>query len=506
MTAEEAKAFLSEIGYNPTDEEVAQFTGQLNDATYQTTQKVAIDEYVDPRYVDAGEVRAAYEELGLVGVDQADIDKFVGQFDEETQLEAVRDYVPVATTNVIRGIIGSPSVKDDPDTEADESKDATGIYAQLEDGATRDEALEVALAKLTTDLGVTEAELLKEIGLTKDDLVKEIDVVAEDVADVKEDVTEVKEDVGEVKEDVGDLADILGTAGVADDPATEGVDESADPTGLFATIKAYEDAGFDRDTALQKAIDEVSTALGTTKTDLLTAIGETETTLTGKIDTATDTLTETIGEVEADLSDDIQAVADLVGKPAREVTQDDIDFVADLIAQENVTEELTLQYDVTGDGIVDILDQNLLTDTLQGTTDTALADTSIFDPATGLFLQQETDTQTTQDMVQDMNTQINTNIETNRQQQSLRDFIDAGQMGAFDGRKTTVTSGPKAQIDYQYDIGGDSIFATQQQAGLFGNPYGGNRAQPVNNPQGGFAQGGQVEDENDMLLRLLGEM
>ena len=109
-------------------------------------------------------------------------------------------------------------------------------------------------------------------------------------------------------------------------------------------------------------------------------------------------------------------------------------------------------------------------------------------------------------MIQDMNTDINTNIETNRQQQSLRDFIDAGQMGAFDGRKTTVTSGPKAQIDYQYDIGGDSIFATQQQAGLFGNPYGGNRAQPVNNPQGGFAQGGQVEDENDMLLRLLGEM
>ena len=465
-------------------------------------------------------------------VEQADIDRFVGQFDEETQLKAVEEYAPVATTNIIKGIIGSPSVEDDPNTDADESKDATGIYRELEDGATRDEALEAALAKLTTDLGLTETELLKEIGITKNELSDEIDVVAKDVEDVKEDVIEVKDEVGEVKEDVGDIADILGTAGVADDPATEDVDESADPTGLFATIKAYEDAGFDRDTALQKAIDEVSTALGTTKTDLLTAIGETETTLTGKIDTATDTLTETIGEVEADLSDDIQAVADLVGKPAREVTQVDIDFVADLIAQENVTEELTLQYDVTGDGIVDILDQNLLTDTLQGTTDTTLADTSIFDPATGLFLQQETDTQTTQDMVQDMNTQINTNIETNRQQQSLRDFIDAGQMGAFDGRKTTVTSGPKAQIDYQYDIGGDSIFATQQQAGLFGNPYGGTRAEafdaaskaryaqgPTNplsgyrsprmdgrGPNDAFAQGGQVEDENDMLLRLLGEM
>ena len=495
MTAKEAKAFLSEIGYNPTDEEVAQFTGQLNDATYQKTQKVAIDEYVDPRYVDAGEVRAAYEKLGLVGVDQADIDKFVGQFDEKTQLEAVKDYVPVATTNVIRGIIGSPSVEDNPDTDADESKDATGIYAELEDGATRDEALEAALAKLTKDLGVTEDALLKEIGLTKDDLVKEIDIVAEDVADVKEDVTEVKEDVG-------DLADILGDAGVADDPTTE-ADETKDATGLFATIKAYEDAGFDRDTALQKAIDDVSTALGTSKTDLLTAIGETET-----------SLTDTIGDVKTDLGVDIDAVAKLVGKPAREVTQVDIDFVADLIAGGNVTDELTLQYDVTGDGIVDILDQNLLTDTLQGTTDTALADTSIFDPATGLFLQQQTDTQTTQDMIQDMNTDITMEIDRTAKQQNFAELQKRlAESGDAAGQQVTVTPGEKVQLDYQYDIGGDSIFATEGQAGMFSSPFGGSRAgrRPEATSQfptrtGNFAQGGQVEDENDRLLRLLGEM
>ena len=129
---------------------------------------------------------------------------------------------------------------------------------------------------------------------------------------------------------------------------------------MFATIKAYEDAGIARDEAVRLAIDEVSTALGTTKTDLLTAIGETETTLTGKIDTATDTLTETIGDVETNLGDDIQAVADLVGKPARDVTQTDIDFVIDLIAQENVSAELITQYDVNADGIVDINDQTML--------------------------------------------------------------------------------------------------------------------------------------------------
>ena len=103
-------------------------------------------------------------------------------------------------------------------------------------------------------------------------------------------------------EDVGDIADIIGTAGVEDDPDTE-TDETQDPTGLFATIKAYEDAGLDRDEALQKAIDDVASALGTTKDDLLTAIGETETTLSGKIDTATDALTETIGDVETGLTE-----------------------------------------------------------------------------------------------------------------------------------------------------------------------------------------------------------
>ena len=116
MTSAEAEEFLSAIGYEPTQEEIDQFTGQVNDDSYQTTQQTAIDEYVDPRYVDAGEVRAAYEELGLVDVSQEDVDRFVGQFDEETQLEAVSDYLPTATFNVIKQIVGTPSVEDDPNT------------------------------------------------------------------------------------------------------------------------------------------------------------------------------------------------------------------------------------------------------------------------------------------------------------------------------------------------------------------------------------------------------
>ena len=491
MTSDEAREFLSEIGYNPTDQEVADFTGQLNDDSYQTTQKTAIDKYVDPRFFDAGEVRAAYEELGLVDVTQEDVDRFVGQYDPDTgadaegfesaRLEELRTYIPTATFNVIKQILGSPAVEDDPNTDADESKNATGIYAEFEAGATRDEALQAAIDKVAKDLGTTKEDLLEELGLTEERLNEEIDAVVDEV---------------------DELAGVIGTEGVEEVVDSEGnvVTEGADPTGLFATIKAYEDAGIARDEAVRLAIDEVSTALGTTKTDLLTAIGETETTLTGKIDTATETL-----------GADIDAVADLVGKPATEVTQTDIDFVIDLIAQENVSAELITQYDVTGDGIIDINDQTLLETALQGDEDVTLADTSMFNPATGLYLQQEQDTETTMDAITDMNTNINTNIQTNAQQAALRDLVSLEQQGAFKGAKTTVSSADPMNIDYLYDF--NSVFANPSQEGLFASPYSTTtRNKPANNSMGptpmasGFAKGGQVEDENDMLLRLLGEI
>tara|TARA_R110000823_G_scaffold18323_1_gene57378 strand:+ start:342 stop:710 length:369 start_codon:yes stop_codon:yes gene_type:complete len=120
----------------------------------------------------------------------------------------------------------------------------------------------------------------------------------------------------------------------------------------------------------------------------------------------------------------------------------------------------------------------------------------------------------------ELNTQINTNIEAQAQGQALRDFMEAGGQGAFDGGKYTVNTPDPMNINYLYDIGGESVFATEQQAGLFASPYGGSRAQSTGNrvgqsllPQNAmgmqapkFAQGGQVEDTNDMLLRLLGEM
>jgi hypothetical protein len=439
--------------------------------------------------------------------------------------------------------------------------------------------VDTALAELAADLGTTEEALLTELGTTKDALSKEF------------------------TEGLSAVGDILGTPGVADDPSTA-ADETQDATGLFATIAAYEAGGLSRDEALQKAIEDVSGALGTTKTDLLASIGETETSLLGAIgetetsllgaigetesrltteigDSKTELLTligeneaagmtrdeatqaaigelaaafdvgrtelltaigETeaslagqLGDVAANLGADIQTVADLIGKPAREVTQTDIDFVIDLIAQENVSAELIAQYDVTGDGIVDINDQTMLETALQGG-DVTLAATSMFDPATGLYLQQEQDTQALLDeqariaeelriqqeldtqTVLDQNTELNTQLNTqiNTQSEALAkqaqdtEFRRMRDAGMFAGANRSATTPDPMNIDYLYNF--ESIFANPEQAGLFNSPYGAQRARPANQPTGpmprasGFARGGQVEDENDMLLRILGDM
>ena len=316
-------------------------------------------------------------------------------------------------------------------------------------------------------------------------------------------------DVGDLSGDVGDVSDTLGAPATYITNANGDLVIDQEATGLFATIAANEALGLSRDEATAAAVTQLSTDLGTTETTLLTALGTTETNLTKTIGDTETRLTTAVGDVETNLGANIQTVADFVGKPASNVTQDDIDFVVDLVAQNVVaneqvaTEQQILDYDVTGDGAVDQSDVNLLTGYFGGDTTTALADTSMFNPATGLYLQQEQDTQTTLDAITDMNTDINTQIDTQTQQANFNNFRDllsnASDLG---GQRVDVKSGDKVNLDYLYDF--SDIFATPDQAALFGSPYG---PSPRGNPRGGtFAQGGQVEDENDMLLRLLGEM
>ena len=70
----------------------------------------------------------------------------------------------------------------------------------------------------------------------------------------------------------------------------------------------------------------------------------------------------------------------------------------------------------------------------------------------------------------------------------------------FEGARLAATTPDPVDLEYLYDF--DSIFANPDQETLFSNPYG-----PRNkDKKQGFVQGGQVEDENDRLLRLIGGM
>ena len=201
--------------------------------------------------------------------------------------------------------------------------------------------------------------------------------------------------------------------------------------------------------------------------------------------------------MQSELSSDIGIVADYVGKPISAVTDTDIDFVADIIAQQQAMQDPTLfvptdqqlQYDVNQDGVIDINDQAMLEQAFAGD----IVTEGFFQP-TGLY---EVNQQTQQDIqaAQDLNTQQNLAIQTQmtqqrQQEQFDQDIRDMAALQAAQQRTATTKKMGVADIDYLYDIGGESIFATPQQQSLFASPY---------------AKGGKVIDSTDRLLKIIGE-
>ena len=271
---------------------------------------------------------------------------------------------------------------------------------------------------------------------------------------------------------------------------------------LTKIIEAGDTALSDQITALEEttttAIDDLADQLGITKDELLDTIGQTE-----------EDLLTALGETEAELSGEIDTIAAILGKPAQDVTDADINFVTDLIAQQEAladpstftfTEE-QLAYDVTGDGVIDATDLALLQDVLAGDqTLDPLADNRF--AATGLFAsqlqqQQELQQQLDQQMQQQM--QMQQQAEQRAKESSARDFLSmllASEEGRID-----VGQSPLAQLEPAYDF--SSIFGTPQQERTAAGPYGGYAAtNPFGQPPRRVAQGGII-DGNEELLRLL---
>ena len=373
--------------------------------------------------------------------------------------------------------------------------------------------VDAALEQLASDLGTTEDALLTEIGTTRETL---SDQFTEGLSTLETDLTAlINQNAGDVDVALEQLASDLGTTedallaeiGTTRETLTNQFTEQVSTLETDLTTLINQNAG-----DVDAALEQLSSDLGTTEEALLAEIGtnrETLTDLSGQLGDAQTALGDQIGDVEAALGVDIQAIADIIGKPATEVTDVDIDFVADLIAQqEALSDPSTFQftdeqlgYDVTGDGIVDINDQNLLNDALRGQ-DVAFAPESQFESATGIFAQLDAQNQAQMDVQAQIQAQLDaqTQAQTDAQLQIAQQVEDEAEKTRRlsnekdlqelilqdASRVTQVRTPPVAQIGPAYDF--RSIFRDSGQDAFYSSPY---------------AEGGVV-NTNEELLRLIG--
>jgi len=305
---------------------------------------------------------------------------------------------------------------------------------------------------------------------------------------------------GQINTQTGDI--LSGTQGQINTTQTAIINQAAE----------FERTGMARDAAIQAAVNQISVDLGLTKQEILNQIGITEANLSTQIGSGIDQITG-----------DLDLIAKYVGKSATEVTQTDIDFVADVIAQQEVLTDPTsfvatdkqLQYDVNNDGVIDTNDQILLEQAFSGQ-DATLGD--MFD-ATGLYayndaiaaqqkLEAEEQFETEQELEQQRQFEIQTQIDQNQRLNKFDDEIRrAAEMQAAQPTVATTNKMGLAKIGPQYQF--DTIFANQQQEQAYGTPFGGYG--PSSSPLGQSpfgvrkASGGIIKDSTDRLLKIIGE-
>ena len=447
----------------------AEYDADGNVITEATGIYAQVQDLMDQGLTNAEAIAQLAVDFGVAVTDLTDL--------INAQTDTITEDVSEVAEDVsdISGLLGSPAIADNPLTEEDESADPTGLFgtiAQYEaSGKERDEAISDALDDLATQLGTTKDDILEQMGLGLTQL----------ETAVENSQTALEEKIDKAVEDIG-------------------VDLGAMETEILEKMAEYEADGIDRDDALAQAISDVSDQLGQTETDILDALTETETDILTELGTTEADILAALGETEATLASDIEAVSDLVGKPATEVTQTDIDFVVDVIAGNQVMAENQIaQYDVTGDGQITTDDQLLLEQLLAGeNVFDQVADTSIYAPTgvygtvqdteTALATQMDQNQQQTMDQIQQMEQNIVTNIEEEALRAGGRQFLQAAlQAPDAMGQQVTVRTPDPLNLRYIYDF--SSIFANPQQAGMFPSPY---------------AKGGQVEDTTDKLLNIIG--
>jgi hypothetical protein len=421
------------------------------DVVDEVIDEDVVDEVVDEDVVDEDIAEDVVDEV----IDEDVVDEVV---DEDVVDEVVDE--DVVDEDIAEDVVDE--VVDEDVVDEDIAEDVTDLGTELNarideleaSGITRDEATNQAIAELADQLGTTEQSILDQLGTTEEALAGDIEAVAEDVSQLE--------------------------------------------TALENRIDELEASGITRDEATNQAIAELSGQLGTTAETLQGAIAGVSEDVTS--------LSESVLQQIESLGLDIQTVADFVGRPASEVDQTHVDFVADVIAQQEVLEDPTsfvptdqqLQYDVNNDGVIDINDQTMLEQAFGGqdvTLGGQFASTGLYayndQIAADQALQAQEQFEQEQQLEQERNMELQTQI---TQQQQERDFEERAQelatLQAAQQRTATTKQMGVAEIDYMYDLFGDSIFATPKQESLFTSPY---------------AKGGAVKDRTDRLLKIIGE-
>ena len=421
------------VPFVPTATDIQRFVGsapvvtQAPDAPPVSNSDIllaGIDDYIDQNFTDAGEVTDYFTSLGYTPT-QTEIDQFVGQTPETTQLTTIDPYV------------------DPRQTTTDEVLD---YFSSL--GYTPDEA-ETALftGQGAEDFQATQFESI------------------DPYVDPRQVTRSEAEEFFATQNYTPTEEELIRFITQANDPTFQTTQEQALITEFDPLAVTEEEA---------RAGFETAGFFDALPSDVERLTGQyTESDLTGRVQEALPIAT-------------YNSIADVLGKEGQEVTSNDIDFIADIIAQQEVLSEPMqytpeqLIYDVNADNVVDIADQTMLEQVIAGTTpQTELAPTTPF-AATGIQGQIQQQTQVQQQIQQQIQQQVQEQEQQKRQQRRNQEFQFAQQLlETSPGRVETPE--PKS-IDYVFDPFGESIFATPQQEALFVDPY----TQRNRNAQGGI--------------------
>ena len=446
---QEIKNIATSEGVTLTDEEIQQYTGQKTES--EILEQARKD--LDPKGVTEEEAREYFTNLGYTPTDE-EVKQFTGNVNELEQATKLGEYVdPLMTSK----------------EEAKSYFDALGYNATEEEinnfvGQVAQVDQKTAIGEYVDPRMVTEAEAVKafkDAGLTEvrtedaQKLMGQYDQsllagkVGEALPEARFNV--LKDMISQPRPEVDAIKDIIGKPASGEE----------DATGLFAELS--------------------------------------------KIPGIQEQLSDFTYSVE-EQGQDINAIANLIGKPASKVTDADLDFVSDIIAQNETladtgtfdfTDEM-LQYDLTGDKKVDAADQQILQD-LQTGKQVDFTPTKKFTEATGIYdilnKQQQDTTRAFADLEQNITNMFTKQAEDEATEKAAtakrKRQMDLSQQLFAQLQPQQVTPQKPVELakigdPYQFE----SIFRDAGQEAFYQTPYN---------------KGGQVDNLNDTLLKLIGD-